>query len=171
MEKIKGLGISSGDADGDGLPDDFELANGLSPNDPIDAQEDQDGDGLTVLEEFGLGTVLNNPDTDVDGIFDGEETIPGTDGFITRPLLKDTDGDGVNDGLEVGSGSDPTDPSSVNLARLLTGLTVTPSSFVLVFNTILGEASRPLAVMGTLLDGSVLDLISTARGPPIRLAI
>jgi len=31
--------MSGGNADADGLPDEFELANGLNPNDPIEAQE------------------------------------------------------------------------------------------------------------------------------------
>ena len=156
--------ITSGDSDDDGLPDDFERANGLNPRDPIDAQEDQDGDGLTALEEFGLGTDLTNSDTDGDGIADGEEVVPGSDGFVTSPLLADTDGDGVRDGLEIATGSDPTDPTSVNLGGALSMLEVTPSNFVLTFNTILGEASLSLAVTGTLVDGNTIDLTSTTTG-------
>ncbi len=33
---------SNPDSDGDGLPDDWEIANGLNPNDPIDALKDPD---------------------------------------------------------------------------------------------------------------------------------
>ena len=73
--------LLSGDSDGDDLPDDFELANGLNPNNPIDAQEDTDTDGLTNLDEFGEGTDLNNADTDGDGIEDGEEVVAGEDGL------------------------------------------------------------------------------------------
>ena len=43
------------DADGDGLPDLWELAYGLNPKDPADAQTDPDGDGLTNLEEYLAG--------------------------------------------------------------------------------------------------------------------
>ena len=44
--------LSSTDTDGDGIPDDVELALGLNPNNPIDAQEDFDRDGLTNLQEY-----------------------------------------------------------------------------------------------------------------------
>lgn len=47
---------SSGDADGDTLPDDWELAHGLNPADPSDAQLDADGDGLSNSSEFKAGT-------------------------------------------------------------------------------------------------------------------
>jgi len=69
---IKSITVtSSGDSDGDGLPDQFEADNGLNPNDPIDALEDQDGDGLTALDEFTAGTGVRKPDSDGDGLSDG----------------------------------------------------------------------------------------------------
>lgn len=44
------------DADGDGLPDDWERKYGLSPNDQNDADADFDGDGFTNAEEFAANT-------------------------------------------------------------------------------------------------------------------
>ena len=156
--------VTSGDTDGDGIPDDVEIANGLDPNDPVDGYEDQDGDGLTAREEFFLGTNIHLADTDGDGISDGEEVIPGVNGVVTNPLLADTDGDGVNDGLEISLGTDPNDPNSVDFSTLLTGLTIIPDSALLFYNTIDDESSLQLTVTGGLIDGSSLNLTNTVSG-------
>jgi hypothetical protein len=154
----------AGDKDHDGLPDDFERANGLDPNDPVDAQEDQDHDGLTALQEFQLGTNLRVADSDADGLSDGEEVAAGADGFITNPLNADTDGDGLRDGLEVLAGSSPIDPNDRNLEGALDRLEVNPPSVELVFNAISTEVSAQLTVTGVLLDGSTINLTSRSSG-------
>jgi hypothetical protein len=44
------------DTDGDGIPDEWEIAHGLNRKDPSDALLDYDGDGLTNLQEYLAGT-------------------------------------------------------------------------------------------------------------------
>ena len=67
---------------------------------------DTDDDGLTDEEEHELGTDPNDPDTDGDGLDDGEEVHD----YGTEPLLWDSDEDGYGDGEEVHDyGTDPLD--------------------------------------------------------------
>jgi len=154
----------TGDTDGDGIPDGVELQYGMDPNDPVDAFEDQDNDGISALDEYNLGTDPTVVDTDGDGISDGEEIVAGEDGFITNPLLSDSDGDGINDGLEILIGSDPTNENSGNLANALNYIRVTPTKVFINYNSIDGEGSVQLKVTGHMLDGSWIDLTSTSRG-------
>jgi hypothetical protein len=156
--------VLTADTDADGIADDLELELGLNPNNAADALEDPDRDGLNNRGEADAGTDLRNPDSDGDGIFDGEEVVAGTDGFITNPLLADTDGDGVRDGLEIATGTNPLNPGSINLGKALKALTVTPEVFTITVNSVLGEGFRQLTVTGVLQDGTLLDLTSTTRG-------
>jgi alpha-tubulin suppressor-like RCC1 family protein len=48
------------DDDGDGIPDDWEIQNGLNPE-LNDANDDPDGDWLTNLQEYNGGTSSTNP--------------------------------------------------------------------------------------------------------------
>ena len=81
------------DSDGDGLSDEYELSIGTDPYNP-----DTDGDGLTDGEEvLKYKTDPLNPDSDFDGLKDGEEVLK----YKTDPLDPDTDKGGVSDGHEV----------------------------------------------------------------------
>jgi hypothetical protein len=146
--------VLAGSTVGDGIPDDWKVAHGLDPNDPNVALEDPDNDGLTNLEEYQAGTDPNNPDTDGDGLSDGDEVHV----YHTNPLLWDTDGDGISDGVEVKTGSDPLDIHSFNLAAALGSITASPASFRLIFNTVDGQSSRQLQAVGNVIDGRTIDM-------------
>jgi hypothetical protein len=49
-------GSGQTDTDEDGIPDSWEIAYGLNPNNPADAAMDPDQDGLTNLQEYLAGT-------------------------------------------------------------------------------------------------------------------
>lgn len=66
------------DSDNDGMPDDWELANGLNPGNAADALLDSDGDGLNNLGEYLNNTGIQNPDSDNDLVPDGAEVDAGT---------------------------------------------------------------------------------------------
>lgn len=55
------------DSDGDGMPDDWETAHGLNPNDPTDANKDCTGDGYTNIEKYinGISTTVKTDWTDL----------------------------------------------------------------------------------------------------------
>ena len=83
-----------GDSDGDGLTDFFEImeGSGLNPS-----SNDTDNDELSDYDEFYGPTDPLNPDSDSDGLLDGEEVNI----YNTNPLIDDTDSDGLLDGEEV----------------------------------------------------------------------
>ncbi|MFW6385481.1 MAG: MarR family transcriptional regulator, partial [Halodesulfurarchaeum sp.] len=63
----------------------------------IEKDGDIDGDDPTNEREASIGTDLRDPDTDDDGLSDGDEI----DTFGTSPTEADTDGDGLTDEEEV----------------------------------------------------------------------
>ncbi len=56
-----GSGTAPVDSDHDGMPDEWETAKGLDPNDPSDGSQDSNGDGYTNLEEYINGLVPQRP--------------------------------------------------------------------------------------------------------------
>ncbi|MCC6624987.1 MAG: hypothetical protein IT385_27315 [Deltaproteobacteria bacterium] len=150
------------DADQDGLPDEWELRVGLSPQNALDALVDSDADGLSNLEEFAAGSWPQLPDSDDDGIVDGEEVRAGDDGFLTSPILRDTDGDALPDALEIQYGSDPTDPLSANYAAIVTGLTARPERLFLQAGVLADPSPRTLAATALLVDGTGVDVTAHA---------
>jgi hypothetical protein len=123
-----------GDSDGDGLNDTWEqqhFGNLTAQN----ATGDPDGDGLNNTAEFQAGTDPNTPDTDGDGLRDGDDPFPldpkrpnfaddnTTDsdgdglpdgwerqhfGNLTQTGADDPDGDGLNNTAEFQAGTNPT---------------------------------------------------------------
>ena len=73
--------------------------------------KDKDSDGLPDCMEANTGcTDVNVPDSDNDGLLDGEEDL-NQDGFVdpgeTSPCEPDSDFDGMDDGWELTYGMDP----------------------------------------------------------------
>jgi hypothetical protein len=112
------LNVLDPDDDNDEIPTLDEIGYGMDPFDPGDKHEDLDWDGLTNIYEYKNNLDILNPDTDGDGLCDGNKTgftggwhtcykmneMHKSEGFSgTDPLNPDTDGDGLTDGQEVNS--------------------------------------------------------------------
>ena len=95
------------DTDGDGMPDQWEATYQLNSSDPSDANRDEDGDGLTNLQEFQLGTNPRCWDTDGDGMSDLWEREHGLDPRSAADRDSDADGDGLLNCQEYNAGTDP----------------------------------------------------------------
>jgi len=113
------------DEDQDGIYDNWEIANGLSPNNPSDANSDPDNDLLVAADEFLLGTSENNPDSDGDGIPDGVEFAQELNPLDASDAQGDLDGDGVSNLDEYLAGTDPKDSASLpeSVEEPATGIT------------------------------------------------
>lgn len=120
VEEQIGIDINKPDTDDDGLTDYQEYY--ILGTDPLvydsvqpgisDADADNDDDGLSNVREFELGTKPFNPDTDGDGLSDGDEVNT----YGTDPLKYDTDDDGISDGDEAAMGTDPLSPYTNGVA-------------------------------------------------------
>jgi VCBS repeat-containing protein len=133
-----GGGGGTADSDFDGLTDDQESALGTDPFDP-----DTDDDGLFDGDEFLVhGTNPLLADTDADGLFDGDEVNVQ----FTDALSQDTDSDDLGDGLEVLHGSNATQNDSTRLYVSSSGSDANPG-------TSWGNAIATNAQVATLLPG------------------
>jgi hypothetical protein len=90
------------DTDEDGMSDAWEILYGLDENDPDDATSDADHDGLTAVQEYNLGTIPNETDSNGDGLADAVSVRLGYD-----PAATDSDGDGISNEDEVLAGTNP----------------------------------------------------------------
>ena len=89
------------DSDKDGIPDWWEMANGLDPLNPLDAVLDNDLDGFTNLQEYKNGTNPNVPDRPQElcaCIDNPNQNDTDKDGIIDA-CDKDIDNDGVENAL------------------------------------------------------------------------
>ena len=62
------------DTDGDGMPDEWEIENGLNPNDPSDAVKDCTGDGYTNIEKY-INDIPTNVKVDWTDLKNNHDTL------------------------------------------------------------------------------------------------
>jgi gliding motility-associated-like protein len=139
QELAAGTLLLNADTDGDGVVDGTEMNDGTDPLNPCSylaihqnilppttawAQLDCDSDGLSNSTELSMGTDPQNPDTDGDGVSDGQEGPDGSNpldpcSFVlasqTLPPSAewnqlDCDADSTSNGQELALGSDPLNP-------------------------------------------------------------
>ena len=129
------------DSDLDGIPDANETNNGV------------------FVSPESTGTHPNNPDSDGDGLRDGEEVFShGSD-----PNIVDTDDDGFDDGFEVKTGFDPGDASSTPDA-----VSSIRTAVEFRFNAAVGESYRIEATTDLQSWNTIEDTIPGTGGTVVR---
>lgn len=174
------------DSDGDGLDDGIEdrNRNGWVDGDGA-ALDPADGpslarnwpDGIMNPGETWTETDPNNPDSDGDGLSDGNGEDKDADSYITGdtnqdrtwqvgetwsetdPLNADTDGDGLPDGWEVGNGLDPLDDGTNSLRTADDGSGVAR-------NGINADPDNDTFTNGTELANGTHPLVADTGAPP-----
>jgi uncharacterized protein (DUF1800 family) len=118
---ISTMAMGPADSDSDGMPDAWEITHSFNPNNHADAARDADGDGVTNLKEFLIGTNPRDSDSDDDGVSDSVELHRGTDPLDAASLpawfhftgrIDDLDGDGMSDAWILWSGGKTRQPSA-----------------------------------------------------------
>jgi hypothetical protein len=74
-----------------------ETTDAAATDTAVATETDLDADNYPDALEWDLGLDPNNPDTDADGVADGDEIVL----YGTEPTVADTDGDGAFDGEEL----------------------------------------------------------------------
>jgi len=74
-----------------------ETSEPVATDTAVASETDLDADNYDDAAELNVGLDPNNPDTDGDGVADGDEV----DIYFTDPFTADSDGDGVSDGGEL----------------------------------------------------------------------
>ncbi len=170
--------VSALDPDADGLPSDWETANGLNPNSGSGvngAAGDPDSDGSPNSQEFARITNPQNADTDGDGGKDGAETKTGiyvslTD-LGTDPLVADSDGDTLPDGSEPLPNPHVTDPNKADTdgdqfedqAEITAGTNPAVGGQA-SFPTAAGDLILGLNFVGGRVDGTLGGTVTAAAG-------
>lgn len=122
-------GVNICDSDGDGLPDGVETGK-------IEPKDTNGCHGLypagTNYKKPGMMDALN-PDSDGDGIKDGDEDKNGN-GWVdpdeTDPSIEDTDGDGINDGIEMRGDFDGDGVPDFDISIIAAGKGCTPPASI-----------------------------------------
>ena len=191
-ERDLGTDMYDPDHDDDGLNDGVELQYGLDPlTADADADPDNDGwthaqeirqgtdpfvddrgldldsDGLITEVEFALGTKPDDPDTDNDGLLDGEEDADhngNVDFNETDPLLWDTDGDGMSDGEDasplVADQENALDTTGMTEPLILSGAQTFTSIYIAPDTMVRASGSEPLRLisMGDITIEGTIDV-------------
>ncbi len=111
------------DSDRDGLSDDFENSyDSQDPDDPYDAGRDEDGDGLTSMQESFFGTDPENPDSDGDGVPDGQEVEEGIGPNSSPPVIDPISDRIVQEGETLTICISASDPDGDQLFYTVSGL-------------------------------------------------